>query len=437
MSEPSSEIQFVNVTKETLLAFIKEARTRILIAKPGYTKAEVETLVDLVKMKAVECTVCVDPDETAVRYGFGEAEALKIAGDNTSLLNLQTIKGIRLSVVIRDDKALILTPAALSWEEEPRELTYPNGLEGGKTLVNQLLAQFNTTDSAPALPKNVTNFPTVTIQEIRKAVTQETLKETIAALEKNPPVDPAALRQVNIYRNLYKLMKFQIRGVQVKNKTLNLKPFNKMFPQSNKHLKRSWQVFSSEDVERISEFPGFRKEILDLVAQHTVDAGRHGFLIALDKKKVLEELIAKKEKGFMESLKKAEGPGNALVATLNESRTGLLNYLIEEVNSAKQLPEALFARNRVLLKRLRSQDCSGREKAEIVKEAIEDFVTHDLKFPAVDKLIDAIDISLDYYDVSDELLHDEEFKSVLSEAGIKPRKYDEGYEKETGQNEPG
>jgi len=249
-------------------------------------------------------------------------------------------------------------------------------------------------------------------------------------LEKNPPVDPAELRRVNFYRNIYKLMKYQIRGVQVRNKALDLRPFNKLFPESNKHLKRSWQVFSSEDIENISEFPGFRKEILDLVDQHTVDAGRHGYLIALDKKKTLEDLIDKKVEGFIESLKKGGGPGEALRATLNQSRTGLANYLVEEVNTAQEIPEALFAGNRILLKKLSDQNCPEENKTKIIQEVIEDFIDHELRFPKVDVLIEAVDVERDYYDVSDELLNDEDFKKCLSKAGIRPRAYDEGYEKE-------
>jgi hypothetical protein len=431
MTEIDSDVRLVQVTKERLIDFLEKARRRIMIAKPGYSKAEIETLLKLVTERQVECTVYVDPDEAVVRYGFGEAEALKVVKDRVDVLNLQTVQGIRLSIVIVDDRALIFTPAALSWEEEPKELAYPNGLEGGKTLVDQLLAQFNSTGTDRSLPENVTTFPTVTIQEIQKAVTKESINQTIMALERNPPVDPAELRKVNFYRNLYKLMKYQIRGVQVKNKTLDLRAFNKLFPESNEHLKRSWQVFSFEDVENISEFPGFRKEILDLVAENTINAGRHGYLIALDRKKIVEDQVDEKKNGFMESLKKEDGPGKALRATLGQSRSGLAKYLTKEVNTAQQLPQALFAGNRILLKRWNDKECSKEDKAKIVEEVIEDFIDHMLKFPGVDVLIDAVEVGLDYYDVSDELLNDEDFNECLEKAGIKPRKYDEGYEKET------
>jgi len=426
MSEIDSEVQLVEVTKENFLEFLKKARERILIAKPGYYKEEVITLIELATKKRVKCTVYVDPDESAVRYGFGEIDALKTAKNEIAALNLQTIQGIRLSVVIVDDRALIFTPAALSWEE-PRKLSYPNGLEGGKMLVDQILTQFNTVEADPNLPKNVTNFPTVTIQEIKKIVTEQSLNQTIVALEKNPPVDPAKLRKVNFYRNLYKLLKYQIRGVQVKNKTLDLRPFNKLFPESNKHLKRSWQVFSSEDIKKIPEFTGFEKAILKLIAERTIDTGRHGYLISIENKKILAELINKKKEDFMESLKKKDGPNGALMKVLSQSKEGLASYLNKEIQTTRQLPEAIFARNRILFKSFNDRECSEKEKSKIVCKIIEDFLENDLKFPEIDTIVNAIDIKLDYYDVSDEILNDDEFKKCLDEARISPREYDQGY----------
>jgi len=134
----------------------------------------------------------------------------------------------------------------------------------------------------------------------------------------------------------------------------------------------------------------------------------------------------------MESLKKKDGPNGALMKALSQSKEGLVSYLNKEIQTTRRLPEALFACNRILLKRFNDEDCSGEEKAQIVQKIIDDFVENDLKFPGIGLLIEAIDIKLDYYDVSDELLNDDEFREHLGNAKINPREYDQGYEKETG-----
>lgn len=463
MTETNSDIRFVEVTEEGLIEFLKRARKRILVAKPGYSKAEIEALVSLAQHQQVHCDVYIDPDEAAVRYGFGDADALKLAKDSADILDLQAIQGIRLSIVIVDEKALVYTPAALSWEEEPHQLAYPNGLEGGNRLVEQLLTQFGATrleqtlfedvsgvpsltnhannvnrspgqasgaEGEPFLPDNVRCLPTVTIHEVRKAVVEESLKQTIESLEKNPPVDPSALRQVNIYRNLYKLVKFQIRGVQVKNKTLDLALFNRLLPQSNRHLRRSWQIFTADDVEKIAQFPQFRKRILAVLTENTVEMGRHGYLISLDKKKTLEAAAKQNKDDFLVALKTPEGPGAALQDILQESKTGLVDYLFQEIKATNKPPERLFASNRIQLKRFNDEKSPMAEKDGILREVLENFIDDNLHFPDFSELVKSIDITLDYYDVSDELLKDEEFKERLKEANVNPRQYAQGYEQE-------
>ena len=69
-------------------------------------------------------------------------------------------------------------------------------------------------------------------------------------------------------------------------------------------------------------------------------------------------------------------------------------------------------------------------ETEALNCVIEDFVDNRLKFPKTDEMIEAIDVKLAYYDVSNELLNDEEFIKVLDEYGLKVRKYDSAYEEQ-------
>lgn len=456
MSEINSEMHLIEVTKDRLLHFLKTAQRRILIAKPGYLEDEIETILGLITSHQVECNVYVDPDEAVVRYGFGEATALKMAMDNVDVLKLQTIHGIRLSVVIVDDKALIFTPAALSWEEEPKELVYPNGLEGGKALVDQLLAQFKTTGSEQSLPRNVTAFATVTIQEIQKVVTEQNLTQTIEALEKNPPIDPSILRQVNIYRNFYKLLKMQIKGAKIKNKSLDLRQFNKMFPDTNERLKTSWVVFTKNDVDNLMLPKKFYALISKIEQKCTFDAGRFGTLIKTPDKEHFERNIERAKKAFIsamtknikkdslllkensnqpkdmqqkepDSIKADEKIPISLAGLLYHSRKSLIDYLCNVALQQKQYWEALFSDNRALYGMLLNKKIDEYEALHMVTE---NFVDYRLRFPGADEMIEAIDVKLDYYDISNELLDDPEFKEILDGFDLKVREYTKGFEKQ-------
>jgi hypothetical protein len=428
----SHEIQLVNVTTKTLLDFVKGAKKRIFIAKPGYTKEEITAVIGLVKTKGVECTVYIDPKETAIRYGFGDLDAIRLAKSELDLLNLQTIEGIRLSIVIVDDKALVYTPAALSWEEEPSLLSYPNGLMGGQKLVDKILSQFSGPDKAPLVPENISIFPTTTVAQVEKRYIKEILSQTVKALEENPPVNPSALRTVNIYRNIYKLVKHEMRGAQVRNKTLNLNSFNRLFPRPSGNLRRSWQVFTAEDIESISQFPEFVKDITHIIGNHCVDAGRYGYLMLLSKKKEFEKNIQEKETTFTNMLNSGAGSDTALERILRESKNKLALYLTEEVMTDLSCLDQLCKHNRLALKRLKDKDWFADDKKTIMAEVIEDFIDNKLRFPKAKDLIDSIDIKLDYYDVSDELLNDAEFKDILTKTKVDPRTYTKGFEENKG-----
>ncbi len=448
MNTNNSTIQLVYATKEVILSFIRGAKEKIFIAKPGYTEKEIIFLIELIEKNNVKCTTYIDPDESAIRFGFGESKAIKVAQEKMEILNLQTIKGIRLSIVIVDDKALIFTPAALSWEEEPTELAYPNGLIGGKDLVDKILLQFSGPDQLPPALENITIFPTTTIQQVKKTITEATLKQTLEALEKNPPVDPSTLRQVNLYRNLYKLIKMEVRGANIKNKSLDLRQFNKIFPDINQRLKSSWIVFTNEDIDNLILPKKFSYLISKIEQKLTFDAGRFGRLIKTTDKHHFEKNIERAKMAFINamknniekisvctSIKKDRKITNtsdkkaimSLAVLLQESKKGLIEYLSFTAIQKKDCWGKLFSDNKALYRMMKQNELNETEALNCV---IEDFVDNRLKFPKTDEMIEAIDVKLAYYDVSNELLNDEEFIKVLDEYGLKVRKYDSAYEEQ-------
>lgn len=135
------EIQFAQVTPEILDQFLSKATSRIVIAKAGYSKKEVQLLIDIVSDKKISCSLYMEAGENPVRYGFGQADALPLIHKNLDILNVQSVNQIRMALVIVDDAALVYTPVALSWEEPPDKLEFPNGIFGNKEFAEILFKQ--------------------------------------------------------------------------------------------------------------------------------------------------------------------------------------------------------------------------------------------------------------------------------------------------------
>lgn len=434
MKESAATVQFTKVTKESVLSFLGEARNRIVIAKAGYFSDEIEKLLTLAK-KDVRCNLYVDTDENSVRYGFGEQVALELINANLKLLNVQSANYIRMAIIIVDDAVMVYSPVALSWEEVPEQIDFPNGFIGGKELAGSLLRQIE----GEPIEINIEgmNIAIQTCPVIQK--TPEEIKEeiatTISGLKANPPVDPAELRKTTFYRHKYKLLKMTLHGVRIKNKSISLRPFNNMFSKTNLRLKSSWNVLTREDVESLVSINDFLMQASAIIAKHTFDAKRYGTLIELKNIRPLENCIAFQVYELIDHMMEEEA-GDAvqdkkqarksLVDLLKESRTALVTYLFPQAMEESGCWSQLFANDQTLYRQMQEEKIP---EEDAVKQAVETFVDHRLNFPKAQEMIDLIHVEFDYYDISDELLAKEDFVEIVERCEIEVRDYQEGYEK--------
>lgn len=435
MDGNAAAVQFVKVSKENVLSFLGEAQKRIVIAKPGFFVDEIEKLLSLVD-KGVRCDLYVDTDETSIRYGFGEQAALERINENFTLLHVRSANYIRMAILIVDDTVMVYSPVALSWEELPEQIDFPNGFIGGKDLARSLLRQIE----GEAIEINIEGMNIAletcpVIQKTPKAIKQE-IEKTISVLKENPPIDPTELRKTTFYRHKYKLLKMTIHGVRIKNKSISLRPFNSMHPKTNQRLKSSWNVLTRKDVDSLFAINEFLLQAGAVTAKNTFDAKRYGTLIKLKNIRPLENCIAFLVYELVDQLMK-EGPeadkaqsqasvNKSLFDLLKESRTALINYLFLQAIDEKSCWEQLFKYDQTLYRQMRDKEVSEKEA---VKQAVETYVDHRLKFPEAQEMIDLIHVEFDYYDISDELLAKEDFIKIVKSFDIKVRDYQEGYEK--------
>ncbi len=225
MPKDTDQIKFAQVTPNVVKHFLSTALQRIIVAKAGYSEDEIEQLISLVKERDVICNLYFEQGEKPIRYGFGSKGALRLIHENIDILNVQSVNQIRMALIIVDDAALVYAPTALSWEESPKELEFPNGFFGAtlvaETLFKQMGGEVVTLDmeqevAESAIEKPVISISVPPIPKKSPEKVQKELEQTEKALEENPPVDPAKLRNTTFYRNRYKLLKMIIHGAKVK-----------------------------------------------------------------------------------------------------------------------------------------------------------------------------------------------------------------------------
>ena len=434
MNISDSFVHFVKVSKKTLLDFLIKAQNQIIIAKPGYTVEEIDQILKIVQERGIECSIYIDPDENAIRFGFGEKEALEKIYKDIKALNVKTAKHIRMSIVIVDDSVLVYSPIALSWEDEPKDLNFPNGFIGGKSIAKNLLEQIQGQKEKIDIPENIIPFPGCEFPHKEEAEIEEELSNTIEILKENPPVNPARLRQITIYRNRFKLLKMTVMGAKITNKSLSLRSFNSLIPDIDVRLKNSWRVLTKQDVDSLTGIKDFFSNIGSIHNKYTFDAKRFGTLVEAKNKKHFESCITlevyKLVENLMGNISNENNNGNGekittLLSILSESRKGLITYLDSIAKNNPQCHDKLF---NIFpgFKKLLSKNKMTKEEA--LREAVELFIDEKLKFPSAQNMVDLINVEFDYYDVSDELLNNPDFDEVLEEFKLQVRDYDKGYE---------
>ncbi|QRG65994.1 hypothetical protein [Brevibacillus choshinensis] len=441
-----SSLQFANVTDARITEFINQAQTRIIFVKPAFYNWEIDLVLNIIKERQVYCELYVEKNDNAIRAGFGDIHALKMINENKDLLHPQVKNSIRMAIIVVDNRTLFYMPKIIFLDEEDDHNNFPNGLFGDTDITRLVLDKFPVTKiDVPEMEEYRIPFELKQIESSHQEIVDKELGDVLKKLEDNPPVDPNKLKRIHFYRNNFKLLKIQLRGVKIENRKINIKPFYKLLSDTQERLNSSWDIFLQEDVKDLEDMTMFQSEIQAINSQYLFDSGRFGYLIQTDKKyeystkiqEVKEEFISfikgnpKAENRFEKIKEQATNSQEknsfktGINTILTKSRVELANYLKKQCEN----DEGFFQR---ILKDRRSfkwaYENKQLTKKEVVNQFVDDFIDDKLKFPQEDDILERIDILLDYYDLSDELIYEnEDFKKVLEKHKLdEVREYEEG-----------
>lgn len=424
------QIKFVSVTDSYLLSFIKDAKERIIIAKPAYKLGEVEAILDIIKNKNVECKAYLEVGEQSIRNGLGEAESLNLIRKNFDILNVQLMDKIRIAIVIIDNKSVIYTPNISLFEENCIEEIIPNGLLGNSVITKQIdIELFNNEKQLLINGEKLFLCLNSELAKDRYINIEQNICKTINNLSVNPPIGLTRLRKVNFYRNNYKLVKIQSIGIRIKNKKISLRPFTLMLENRDEREARSWNIFSADDLKKLGDTKLFYSELRKIIENYLLDAGRFGYILNIYRKQKFDKEINKLKGEFIEFIKgeNKENRNNRfyklikftnsktkdnLQSILDNSRELLTQYLFKVSKDDRKLENEIYKKDRLLLL---ERNENGLSEEEVRKVFIKRYITNTLKFPTPKDIIDRIDVKVDYFDISDELINDNnDFKKVIN-----------------------
>jgi hypothetical protein len=436
-------IRLLKIRTDDVLSYILKARERIIFAKPAFLFAEIDTLLKLKdKFNHMDIDLYMEPGDKAIRLGFGETAALELINKNLDCFKIQLAERIRMAILCVDNTALLYAPNLSFAEQETPKLTFANGILCNEFVSNEIIKQFpvlNSDESSGRKTRsNVVILPGGYIPDETMDRLQDSITSTIESLVANPAVDPSQLQKISIYRNKYKIIQQKISGINIENKKINLNRFYQLLPDKVDRLHSSWTIFRREDIDALQDTKSFQRELKKLEGKYAdslIDAGRFGRILDVNKKAQYLEDITKLRDDFKAycgaepstdiinrfDVKGKTDNKKSLEEILDDSRKELEEYLESLCPETDEFINIIFNRYR----HLKSHHKSAKE---IIKEFVHIFVLDELKFTDVNDIINTIDIKIDFYDISDELLNDDEFKRFLEKNELDPRQTSLGFE---------
>lgn len=227
-----SERTFTAATEELLIELIGKARQRIVFVAPGVTEKVANALGHCFSQEdKLRIEVVLDADPEVYRLGFGTVEGitkLKSHAD-ANHFPLRHQAGIRLGILISDDKTLIYAPTPQLIEAGSTSAEKPNAvlLDGGDTSSIAKAA-----GAGPdALPMS---------GEIGKgSLTPQQLQAVTDDLKRNPPKPFDLARQANVFSSQLQYVEFHVDNYKLTNMLAPI-PTDLLGLAGDEDLERRW-----------------------------------------------------------------------------------------------------------------------------------------------------------------------------------------------------
>ena len=247
-----SERTFTAATDELLIEMIGKARQRIVFIAPGVTDKVAEALGPLLSQEdKLRIEVILDADPEVYRFGFGTVEGITKLKSHAQAQQfpLRHQPGIRIGILIADEKALIYAPT-------------PELMEAGSTSAEKPNAVLLDAQGASAIAKAAGADADVLplSGEIGKGpLTPQQLQTVMDDLKRNPPKPFDLARQAYVFSSQLQYVEFHVDNYKLNNRVAPI-PTDLLGLAGDEGLKRRWanrfRIFDAESATVMLTRPG-------------------------------------------------------------------------------------------------------------------------------------------------------------------------------------
>jgi len=378
---------FTHINSKILAGLIKLTENKLILVSPGLTNEVAVSIAQQLnqnRIKAVEVIIDSNPD--AIRYGYGQLEAIKTLQNLN--IKLRTQPGIRIGIIITDSVSLMFSPTPQNLEEEIKSNSTPNAIYLEKKQVEEIL------DSI--LPETVKNSGAREIEIGKNEIKKEEMKAIEKDLNERPPIKPDLERRMRVISSVFQFVDAEFKGARIFNNSFSLtgRDLGIKDDELASRISARYQLFNQKQMTKLKEEFDLESVLNRIKDAYLKKIPNYGSVLHYRNVKDFNEAIEE----FKSELKKTKPALEKLFAKmLIDSRKTLFSFIKENL----------------------TKNYNADELKKIMKPfPIDQFIQHylDKKIKSATNTITDISFTFKITNVSSQLINDEEFRVGIEEA---------------------
>lgn len=391
---------FKSMSPNRMAALIRSASRRVGVVAPAITDAVASALIDAHgRLGEGTVTLVIDCDEEVFRLGYGQIAAVRTVSERG--LNMMQCSGLRIGVLVVDDRAWIFAPTALYVQPEVHSDETPNAVElravDVERIVWRVMPDQRPADTAALPPELKVEAQHAEVEVGAMAVTPAQVSRAAAALEIAPPLPFDVTRQVRVFQPYIQYVEISLTGCAIERRRFEI-------PKSIQHIgaavdiqRRLRTTFDLIERESGVSSRALEDELRKLRDDFTRSLGPPwGRVILRAARTKFDTRINTFRTTLVEHKKKVQ---EGLSATLKKSRKQVLDYYLPLVMQSP--PDALVGQ-------LLFNDDKATERwldGELAQV-----------FPSPEELLTDMKLDVQFRDVTYETLNEQGFAEALEKA---------------------
>jgi hypothetical protein len=391
----SAKQSITNADGDRLVDLVREATRRVFLVSPGLSIPVVDELIRAWKRlgnKAVNVVIDVDPE--VCRLGYGSLDAITRLREYATGAGILVCHqpGIRIGLLISDDKMLVFSPTPLLVEAGSHHESRPNAL-----LLDAVPEQVATDVGLGSNPdrERVVGMDAVTPAQV------ESVANDLASA---PPLKFDLARQVRVFTNRFQFVELEMTGCFVSHKKVPI-PSHLVGLANNREVQSQFHAHFNLITKGALEVLVGKRKITEKSLRDQKQEILRRFLTPL---KNYGQVVLKANKAKLElAVKELEMDVAAFQAGLKEQLQLHINSNVKVVVDAL-LPAVIRTPPDTYTKR-----CAQPTEADL-RARLEEDITK--AFGKAEVLVRDMNVSLIFKDLAYESLVDEDFLQIVREA---------------------